>query len=123
MPTDRHQSSLLEQIRLGDVVAIDVRKDRNPGFHRKFFAMLRETFEMQDVYDTDRQWRAVVTCGAGYCTWSRDEHGNLVAVPDSISFDSMDETEFGELYRDAVRYIDRTYVKSDGDLIRLLEFT
>ena len=67
MPVDRHQSGLLEQFKLGEVITIRITKDRNPQFHRLFFAMLAETFDMQDEYQNKEQWRHAVTVGAGWC--------------------------------------------------------
>lgn len=123
VPVDRHQSGLLEKFKLGDLITIRITKDRNPLFHRKFFAMLAETFDMQDQFQNKEQWRHAVTVGAGWCDYFKV--GNkLVAVPRSISFENMDDDlEFQNLYEDVIGHIEQVYVQGDpGHLHQLLEF-
>jgi len=124
MPVDRHQSALLEKIPLGDVIAIRITRDRNPTFHRKFFAMLNETFDMQNQYQNKEQWRHAVTVGAGWCDFF-NLHGTVIAVPKSISFANMkDDLEFQNFYEDVINHIEEKYLplSSPGDLMRLLAF-
>jgi hypothetical protein len=108
IPVDKDQSALLEKLPLGSWVTIKVTQDRNPKFHRKYFAMLNATFDMQDEYSTLEDFRKVVTVGAGHCDFipiKRKDGTDVIAVPKSISFENMDELEFQQVYEDSVRYI------------------
>jgi len=81
----------------GETVLADITKPRNLGFHRKFFALLNMGFENQEKYDNFEDYRAVFIMKAGYYKMIETDRG-VVYLPKSISFGSMDEVEFQELY-------------------------
>lgn len=106
---------------VGKQVECKISVPRNLAFHRKYYAMLRTSIDMiPDDYNLD-QFRAVCTVGAGYCEFIESQ-GQLVAVPKSISFASMDETTFGELYQDTLTYICGRWAIDEEFLNNLLEF-
>jgi hypothetical protein len=113
-----------DRIKVGDDVKCKVTKSRNLKFHMKFFAMLRATFDMQDEFETMPQWRAVVTVGSGHCDLVPGTDGRPVAIPKSIAFHQMDETEFNRVYQDALTFICGRYVDDSPErLATILEFT
>jgi hypothetical protein len=125
-PTDRHQLEELlgTRIPVGETCKVKVTRPRNLQFHRKFFAMIRATFDMQDEFETVAQWRAVVTVGAGHCSFVPGPDGQTVAVPKSVAFQNMDGTEFARLYEDALTFICARYVNDSPDRLNtVLEFT
>lgn len=125
-PVDQYNWEQLtgDRIRVGDDVKCKVTKPRNLKFHCKFFAMIAATFDMQDEFETKAQWRAVVIAGAGYCDFVKGKDGQLVAIPKSIAFHRMDETEFERLYQDALTFICSRYVDDSPEhLATILEFT
>ena len=81
----------------GETVLADITKPRNLGFHRKFFALLNMGFENQEKYDNFEDYRAVHVMKAGYYKMIETDKG-MVYLPKSISFGSMDNLEFQELY-------------------------
>jgi hypothetical protein len=109
------ESSKLEDLH-GREVKVTLTKSRNTKFHRLFFAMLKASLEMIDSNYNMEQWRAVVIAGAGHCDFVT-LHDRLVAVPKSISFSNMDETEFGKVYNDAVGWICENYL-TDPETIK-----
>lgn len=85
LPTDR-------DLRVDTVVP------RNPGLHRKAFALLNVVFPHTN-YPTMDRLRAAMTIGAGFVDETIDPStGNVVWFPRSWSFENMDDTEFKELY-------------------------
>lgn len=92
----------LHKLEAGECIECDTQKARNPGHHRKFFALLQDSFVNQDKYEnmTDLLVALKLRCG-----WY-DEHvthdGKLVYVPKSISWARMDQEVFGKFYGDAV---------------------
>ena len=86
-----------------------ISQPRNLQFHKLFFAMLSVALDMADVQATPEQWRAMVTCGAGWCDFVAGKDG-LIAVPKSISFGALDETEFRRLYDDVIKFICANYL-------------
>ena len=70
---------------------------RNYEFHKKFFALINLGFENQDKYKDYTEYRTIKTMQAGFFKMIITDKGK-VFVPESISFASMDEIEFGEVY-------------------------
>lgn len=101
---------------VGDVVFCEIRKPRNPRFHRLAHALgqlLVENIEAFRDLDGHRvlkrlQVEAGIGCdemgihvpGVGYC-----RH----LTPRSLSFESMDEQEFRSVYRGLCRHVAETY--------------
>lgn len=100
----------------GDIVFVEFRKPRNPGFHRLAHALgrlLAENIEQFEGMDAHRvlkrlQIEANVGCeetaiyvpGVGMC---------MHRTPLSLSFESMDEGEFHEVITGFCRHIAKTY--------------
>lgn len=102
-------------------VMAKIYRPRNLAFHNKFFALLGVAREWADTEFTEKQFRAYVTAGAGYCDFIPGEDG-MIAVPKSISFASMDETEFSRLYQDAITFICKKWVLDQEQLNSIVEF-
>jgi len=84
---------------LNEVFEIEYKKVRNPKFHRLFFAMLKLCFENQDSYRNLEDLRHDVTIEAGFYTEVVNViTGEIRKKPNSISFSTMDDTEFAEVY-------------------------
>lgn len=81
----------------GETLLADIKRPRNIGFHRKFFALLNMGFSNQEQYDIFEDYRAVMIMKAGYYKAIETDRG-VVYLPKSISFASMDNLEFEELY-------------------------
>lgn len=108
VPADAYALSRLKDrgYKRGDVVACDIRKIRNPKFHRMAHVLGRllvenvESFGALDAHKALKrlQWEAGIAC---------DEMGvsvpNMgfvsVRIPQSLSFASLDEGAFQEVYK------------------------
>ena len=102
--------------RVGDVVMAEIRKPRNPGHHRlahAFGRLLADNLDDFSGLDAHRvlkrlQWESGLGCdemgvrmpGAGYVQ---------VRIPQSLSFASMDQGEFEELFRGLCRHVAENY--------------
>jgi hypothetical protein len=83
----------------GEVVQIEYVKKRNIRFHRKFFALMKLAFDNQNVYQSADEMRYDITITAGFTDEITNKiTGEVTLRAKSISFDSMDETEFSDLY-------------------------
>jgi len=123
VPVSMAQAELLMKIPAGQDVTVDVIRTRNIGHHRKFFELLRQSFDMQETFTTMKQWRAIVTVAAGYCDIVADSGGKAIAVPQSISFANMDQTAFDQFYKDVIDIICERYVNATPDeLMKIMEF-
>ena len=117
-PFDAATSAALRAKRynFGDVLRAELRKARNPGFHRlahklgELLAANLDAFVDLKAHAVLKrlQIEANVGCdeialnfpGVGPCSYR---------VPRSLSFDSMDEGEFHEVIAGMCRYVSRTY--------------
>lgn len=89
---------LLKTIKRGDIVEVDIKRKRNVKFHKKYFALLNLVYQNQDRYNNIEHLRRDLTIEAGYYDVRYNLHGVEIYEPKSISFSSMDETEFNDYY-------------------------
>lgn len=100
----------------GDIVFAQLTKPRNPKFHRlthQFAIMLRDNIDEFSEIEPHSilkriQYEANIGCeeigakvpGVGFV---------MIRIPKSLSFESMDQGEFSEVYRAMCRHVAETY--------------
>ena len=106
-PADNYTAERLRgRLKVGDIVAATISKPRNPGFHRlahalgKLLADNLDEFDGMEAHGVLKRLQiegniacnaiAVVFPGVGPCEYR---------IPQSLSFASMDETAFREVFR------------------------
>ena len=103
IPAYNSDHELSKKVKAGDSVMAKLSVPRNVGFHRKFFALVRYTFnhmseEMNIKFPSEEALRLELILQAGY--WSK--HVTMgdkeIIYPQSIRFDKMDQVEFEKLY-------------------------
>ena len=112
--SDREEFSILKR---NTDVLVEVGQKRNYEFHKKFFALLKLTYDnfpewleyYLNVHSVeDLRTRLKVDLGL----YEVSHYGNQsVIIPKSIAFDKMDETEFEKFYRSSVNHILKNYLK------------
>jgi len=144
VPVGIESEQALERVKVGDVVECEWVLKRNPKFHKKFFALISVGFDLWEPPLTEHtlamdrfgepqkdieRYRSDVTIMAGYYTSVFDLAGNLRLEAKSISFGSMKEEEFAQLYSKVIdvilRHIPDTYSHNDiTDAVdRIIGFT
>ena len=119
-PANESDAEIVEKIANNRYVTADIKQVRNPAFHAKFFALLNfgyQYFEpepqiirgMEAVKNFDR-FREDVTILAGHREAVVNIKNEVRYVAKSISFGSMDELEFNELYKTVFEVIWRLVV-------------
>lgn len=93
------------KLKPGGVYVADIKQERNPKFHRKYWSLIRNAWEMQSekvrafFHENIEEFRKTIQIAAGFAkpvyNLSKKEWQEE-AVP--IRFDSMDELEFHDLY-------------------------
>jgi hypothetical protein len=86
-----------KKLRSGVTYRFEIVKERNYEFHKKFFALLNLAFLNQETFDSFDDFRSWAIMKAGYYKRIKTP-GDDLFLPESISFSSMDELEFQELY-------------------------
>ena len=101
----------------GETVMCSIRKPRNYEFHKKFFALVRMTFEnlperlvrMLSVRN-EEDMLTVFKLDLGLFSTSWHCGRNVVKL-DSISFAKMDETEFQKFYDRCIDLVLSSYLR------------
>lgn len=118
-PLDTEAHKLMLDVESGDTVAFDKRiKPRNVQFHRKYFALLNFAFEHWEPGKlSGKQYKGVVpeknferfradlTILSGHYRQVIRSDNSLLIEAKSISFASMDEEEFTELYDKTINVV------------------
>ena len=99
-----------------DIIEYQFKQVRNVKFHRLFFSLLNLVFDNQEIYTNLDHLRHDLTVDAGYYDLTYNFNGEEVKRPKSISFSSMDETEFKKLYSDVLDSILRNFKWSQKDI-------
>lgn len=100
---------------IGDLVGIEIRKIRNPGFHRLAHALgdfLVKNVEQFENLNAHTALKRLQREGGIACDDFYSEIGGekmLIRMPRSLSFESMDDGEFHEVYGAMCRHVAKQY--------------
>jgi len=114
-----------KKLRVGDKVICSIKRARNYQFHKKFFALLRLTY---DNLPEMVQEKLGIRSEHDLLDWLKIELGmfstykvncSIVLKMDSISFSAMDEDEFEAFYKRCISVILNHYLLNvPEDVIR-----
>jgi len=101
---------------IGDTLSASLRKARNPGYHRlahSFGALIAENmedFEGMTAHNVLKRLQLESGVGCDEVAIKVKGLGMMMhRVPRSLSFESMDEAEFREVFAGLCEYVARTY--------------
>lgn len=104
-PADPEAEAFTKGFKVGALSWLEGSKPRNPGHHRKFFAMLKIICDNQEHYKSVEELRAACLVAIGHALFVQTKAG-LVGIPKSISFAKMDQTEFERtVYDPAIAWV------------------
>lgn len=93
------------KLKMGKIYMADIKELRNVKFHRLYFALISCAWaflnEQQQAFfkdDMDKFRKTVEVAAGNYDLCYSLARREWVEIPKSISFNSMDELEFSELY-------------------------
>ena len=116
-PAYNSDHELFSKIKPNEIIEIEYKKKRNVKFHRLFFALMNLAFENQEAYNILDVMRKDIIKHAGYYTERVNAiTGEITQEPNSISFSSMEETEFNKLYTDCKTVISE-WLSIDNEMI------
>ena len=88
----------LKKIKAGKTVKCKISMPRNVMFHRKFFALINMVYQNQERYNNLDDLREQLTIEAGYYKTVENIQGQPQKKALSISFASMTQDSFDDLY-------------------------
>jgi hypothetical protein len=115
VPNDPKTEDWFRRLKIGEVVHSDFKKYRNYKFHKKLFALFNLAFEYFDPPEIDTKWgkpeksfdnfrkNLTILAGHGHLVFNID--GTYKMEADSLSFGSMSQETFEELYNNVLDVI------------------
>lgn len=97
-PVDDVGRDILSHIATGNVVRAEVKRPRNLGHHRKFWALVSMIYENQTRYGSPELLLDAIKVHIGHCETMKLRDGREVLIPKSISFSQMDQTAFDQFW-------------------------
>lgn len=101
---------------IGDIVFAEIKKPRNPKFHRlahglgSLIQQNVDGFENLDAHQVLKRLQIESGVGCEEIAYFIPEYGTIIQkVPTSLSFESMDEGEFKELFRGLCQHVRDRY--------------
>lgn len=88
---------MLQEAAPGETFSFYYRVPRSPQHHRWFFARVNDLLGMQETFSDLEHLMVFLKVGAGFVEFMPGTDGQLVAVPKSIAWHTLDEREFTEV--------------------------
>jgi len=109
VPACQNAVKVLAQIGDRGEGLIDYTQGRNAGNHRRFFAFVNLTFDMQEGFDDPEVWRKFLEMCAGHFNEViSPKTGEKMFIAKSIEWGQLGEGEFRELFGRVIQaFIDR----------------
>lgn len=106
VPACERSQKAWAKVPLGDEVVIDMRRPRNLKHSRKLFVLLNIVRDNSDDFSSAEMVLYAVKAALGRGEWIQPGKAKrALFIPESISFESMDQDEFERFYSDAVGVI------------------
>lgn len=101
-PADEQAEETIKAMKFGQVVKVNYSFPRNYENHKRFFAFIKTTFEMQDWFDNIHHYRKWIVMKSGSYTTIVAPNGYTIFDADSIAFHKMNEAEFRQMFSDCI---------------------
>lgn len=108
VPADEMFLPALQSFKNGEMYSVEIKRTRNPQFHRKVFAFFKFCFEHWAAENTELQFqseakqfdtfRKNLTVLAGYREVTYTIDGRMRVEPQSLSYGNMEQDEFEQCY-------------------------
>ena len=114
MPASESDTEKLATLTEGETIRADLKRPRNIGYHRKYFALLDVLYNIfepvpvehngQAVMKNRERFRKDIAIATGHYELVVNIKGEVRAEAKSISFAAMDDAEFSKLYSLTIDY-------------------
>lgn len=117
IPRDFEARSILGRLKDGDRVFVEVRKPRNMGQHRAYFAMLNNVVEASGNWPSREALEFDIALALRRGTFVRAMDGSSHFRPDSRAVASMKREDFERLHNDTVALLTE-WLGCDPEMLR-----
>ncbi|MFA9439421.1 hypothetical protein ACDA63_07270 [Uliginosibacterium sp. sgz301328] len=88
------------------------KEPRSGAYHRRHFAILARLFDAQEQFEDEDVFRKWLEVGAGYAVFAPGTDGQMVAIPKSISYESLDQAEFEPIHEAVMAFARSAYARA-----------
>ncbi len=123
-PADAPSAEYIQKLKAGAGIRGEFKRQRNPRFHRKAFALFNLAFDCWDAPELEYKGQAVakdfdqfrkdLTILAGHYEPVTNLKGEVRLIAKSLSFANMDEDEFGKVYAAILAVVWERVLKAKG---------
>jgi hypothetical protein len=110
-----------KKVKRNTELQIEITQPRNIKFHRKFFSLINMVFDNQELFEDIEILRKELTILSGFYTEYTSFDGEVKREAQSISFASMDEIKFNELYSKFIDTVIKCFGYTSEDIEENLE--
>ncbi len=124
VPADAPSAEFIQRLKIGSSLRGEFKRQRNPKFHRKAFALFQLAFDVWDapvleyrgqpVAKNFDRFRRDLTILAGHYEAATNLRGEVRLEAKSLSFGSMDDNEFGKVYASILSVVWERVLKAHG---------
>jgi len=111
----------IKKLKVGEIYFYEVKRERNIGFHRKFFALIKMVYENQEHYSNSDDLREDLLIEAGHFIKVVTYWGEERKKAKSLSFASMKQDDFDIMYEDVLNTIVKHFHFDKQDIIDNVE--
>ena len=101
-PADEHAEEIIHGMKHGQVVKLKYSFPRNYENHKRFFAFVKTTFDIQDHFSNITHYRKWLIMKSGHYITIIAPNGYTIFDADSIAFEKMDESQFRQVFSDCI---------------------
>ncbi len=98
VPADEPSMEVWKKYKWGETYRADVVKPRSYQHHKLAFALLNLTYSNQERYSNFETFRKAVAIAAGHTEELTTVDGEIIYLPKSLNYDTLDEIEFTKVF-------------------------
>lgn len=124
VPADAPSAEFVQKLKVGSGLKGEFKRQRNPRFHRKVFALFQLAYDIWDapvleyrgqpVAKNFDRFRRDLTILAGHYEAATNLRGEVRLEAKSLSFGSMDDDEFATVYASILNVVWDRVLKAHG---------
>lgn len=122
---DDETMEALKTIAPASYMVVDYKPRRKLTNHKRWFAYVNHTFEMQDSYDDKDVWRGILQIYGGHCKTVTAANGDVHIWPESIAWSVFnDEQKFIKMFKRSIKMYLSQHGNgmTEGELLRIIDF-
>jgi hypothetical protein len=118
-PVSKAAQEFHTKTKLGQVVELKGRRPRNPGHHRKLFALLGVLVDNTEDFSSTEDALTAIKAATGHGRWVKIGRAEReLFMPDSIAFDAMGQDDFEAFYSRAIAAVIRFWLPVSDEQLR-----